>query len=194
MQIETHPLPPFLPEKATLLLLGSFPPQPHRWKMQFYYPNYQNDMWRIFGLIFFDDANHFLDLEQKKFKESEIRQFLQQKGIAIYDTAYQVIRLNDNAADKFLQIYTPTDLKALFAHIPKCQHIITTGEKATETLLASMPNGTAKPKIGQASQVQWHDRLLTLYRLPSSSRAYPLALAKKAAAYAAVFQDIGLIE
>lgn len=194
MQVETHPLPPFLPKHATVLLLGSFPPQPHRWKMQFYYPNYQNDMWRIFGLIFFNQAEHFLNLEHKTFKEAEIRTFLQHRGIAIYDTAYQVVRLNDNAADKFLQIHTPTDIHALLQQIPYCQHIITTGDKATDTLLAAMPQGTAKPKIGQASQVQWHDRSLNLYRLPSSSRAYPLALSKKAAAYAAVFQDIGLIK
>ena len=51
-QIETHPLAPFLPVNAKLLMLGSFPPPKERWKMDFYYPNYQNDMWRIFGLIF----------------------------------------------------------------------------------------------------------------------------------------------
>jgi len=45
--IETHPLPPFLPPNAKLLMLGSFPPPATRWKMNFYYPNYQNDMWRI---------------------------------------------------------------------------------------------------------------------------------------------------
>ena len=194
MHIETHPLAPFLPQHARVLLLGSFPPQSHRWKMQFYYPNYQNDMWRIFGLMFFNDAAHFLNVEQKSFKELEIRAFLQTVGIAIYDTAEQVIRLNDNAADKFLQVHRATDLHALLQHIPYCQHIITTGEKATETLLELMPTGTAKPKIGQASQVQFADRSITLYRLPSSSRAYPLALEQKAAAYARVFQDIGLLK
>ena len=60
MEIEQHPLEPFLPGNARLLMLGSFPPPQNRWKMNFYYPNYQNDMWRIFGLIFFSDKNHFL--------------------------------------------------------------------------------------------------------------------------------------
>ena len=53
--IETHPLPPFLPPHAQLLMLGSFPPPRERWKMDFYYPNFQNDMWRIFGCVFFDN-------------------------------------------------------------------------------------------------------------------------------------------
>ena len=61
--IETHPLPPFLPPNAKLLMLGSFPPPATRWKMNFYYPNYQNDMWRIFGLIFFQNKDYFLDIQ-----------------------------------------------------------------------------------------------------------------------------------
>ena len=58
--IEEHPLKPFLPANAKLLMLGSFPPQRKRWSMDFYYPNLQNDMWRIFGWIFFQDKEHFL--------------------------------------------------------------------------------------------------------------------------------------
>ena len=50
--VEHHPLEPFLPENAVLLMLGSFPPQKKRWSMDFFYPNLQNDMWRIFGFIF----------------------------------------------------------------------------------------------------------------------------------------------
>ena len=194
MQIETHPLAPFLPPHAKVLLLGSFPPQQHRWKMQFYYPNFQNDMWRIFGLIFFENAQHFLNVQDKTFKELDIREFLYEQGIAIYDTAYQVIRRNDNAADKFLEIYTATDIAELLQHIPACQSIITTGDKATQTLIQAMPSTTAAPKIGQASQVHYIGRCLNLYRLPSSSRAYPLVLEKKALAYANVFKDIGLIK
>lgn len=57
---ETHPLEPFLPEGARLLMLGSFPPARQRWSMEFYYPNFQNDMWRIVGLSFFGDKGHFL--------------------------------------------------------------------------------------------------------------------------------------
>ena len=46
--VEAHPLEPFLPANAVLLMLGSFPPQKKRWSMDFFYPNLQNDMWRIF--------------------------------------------------------------------------------------------------------------------------------------------------
>ena len=193
LKIETHPLKPFLPSNAKLLMLGSFPPPKTRWKMNFYYPNYQNDMWRIFGLIFFENKNYFLDLAHKNFKEQLIRDFLNEKGIAIFDTAYQVIRLTGNASDKFLQIETPTDLKRLLSKIPLCTNIMTTGDKATDTLMLSMPNGTEKPQIGQSIHTQFADREMTVYRMPSSSRAYPLALEKKAEAYRQLFEGIGLI-
>lgn len=193
LEIETHPLKPFLPQNARLLMLGSFPPPETRWKMDFYYPNYQNDMWRIFGLIFFQNKDYFLDIPNKNFKEQLIKDFLNEKGIAIFDTAYQVVRLQGNASDKFLQIVTPTDMKQLLSAIPQCQSVMTTGDKATDTLMLSMPEGTQKPVIGQAVETHFTGRELTLYRMPSSSRAYPLALEKKAEAYLSLFQEIGLL-
>ena len=191
--VETHPLSPFLPHNAKLLMLGSFPPPQSRWKMDFYYPNYQNDMWRIFGLIFFEDKDYFLDLPNKRFKEQQIRDFLTKIGIAIFDTAYQVKRLQGNASDKFLEIVTATDLSQLLGQIPRCHTIMTTGDKATDTLMQHFPEQINKPMIGQSVQVNYANRELNLYRLPSSSRAYPLALDKKADAYQQFFQAIGLL-
>ena len=193
IEIETHPLQPFLPSSAKLLMLGSFPPPQSRWKMDFYYPNYQNDMWRIFGLIFFNDKNHFLDLPNKNFKEQEIREFLTEIGVGIFDTAYQIKRLQGNASDKFLEIVTPTDLSKLLEQIPMCHTIMTTGDKATDTLMQHFPDQPIKPMIGQSVEVKHLDRELNLYRLPSSSRAYPLALEKKAEVYQQFFQKIGLV-
>ena len=193
IEVETHPLKPFLPSNAKLLMLGSFPPPQSRWKMDFYYPNYQNDMWRIFGLIFFKDKNDFLDLSNKNFKEQKIREFLTEIGVGIFDTAFQVKRLQGNASDKFLEIVTPTNLTQLLKQIPKCHTIMTTGDKATDTLMLHFPEQSHKPMIGQSVQVHFESRELNLYRLPSSSRAYPLALEKKAEAYQHFFERIGLV-
>lgn len=192
-EIETHPLEPFLPKNAKLLMMGSFPPPKTRWKMDFYYPNYQNDMWKIFGLVFFQNKEYFLDIANKSFKQTLIRDFLNEKGIAIFDTAYQVIRLKGNAADQFLQIEKRTDVAELLKKIPQCHSIMTTGDKATDTLLLSMPEGTEKPQIGQSSNTFFAERDVTLYRMPSSSRAYPLAVEKKAEAYSQLFKEIGFL-
>ena len=71
-EVEWHPLIPFLPENAKVLFLGSFPPQRKRWCIDFYYPNFINDHWRIEGQVFFGDRNHFVDVEKKRFKLEEI--------------------------------------------------------------------------------------------------------------------------
>lgn len=65
IEIENHPLEPFLPANARLLMLGSFPPQKKRWSMDFYYPNLNNDMWRIVGLLFFNNKDYFLNETRK---------------------------------------------------------------------------------------------------------------------------------
>lgn len=142
---------------------------------------------------FFKDKDYFLDLPTKNFKEQKIREFLIQIGVGIFDTAYQVKRLQGNASDKFLEIVTPTDLSKLLVQIPLCNIIMTTGDKATDTLMQHFPEQVTKPMIGQSVQVNYMDRELSLYRLPSSSRAYPLALEKKAEAYKLFFEQIGLV-
>ncbi len=190
---ETHPLPPFAPQNARLLMLGSFPPPRERWKMDFYYPNIQNDMWRIFGLVFFNDREHFVSADGKGFREAAIRDFLGDKGIAISDTARRVRRLQGNAADKSLQIQEPLNLAALLARLPRCHAIMTTGELATRTLLALLPPDAVAPAIGNPGYARFNEHELHLYRLPSSSRAYPLALAKKAEPYRACFAAVGLL-
>ena len=191
--IETHPLSPFIPQQARLLMLGSFPPPQKRWKMNFYYPNLQNDMWRIFGLVFFGDKYYFFQ-DKVTFNLTLIKSFLQQQGIAISDTCYQIRRLQNNASDKFLELITPVNLITLLTKMPECQYIMTTGDKATSILMQLMPVGTVTPAIGHSSTALLHGRQLILNRLPSSSRAYPLALERKAQIYHDYFQTIGLIQ
>src|SRR5574344_3069271 len=89
---EHHPLEPFLPPESEILMLGSFPPDSKRWSIPFFYPNFQNDMWRIFGIIYFSDASHFIAEGEKKFDIERIKSFLRDKKIAIYDTAEVVER------------------------------------------------------------------------------------------------------
>lgn len=186
--VEQHPLEPFLPAGGRLLMLGSFPPQQKRWCMPFFYPNFTNDMWRIFGLIFFDDPLHFVDSAGKTYRMAEIVEFLTAKGVGIYDTACAVRRLQDNASDKFLEVVTPTDVEALLARMPMCRAIVTTGQKATDTICAHF--GIAQPKMGAYTTFRIGSEEYRLYRMPSSSRAYPMALAKKAEAYRRMFAEI----
>lgn len=191
MEIEKHPLEPFLPAKAKLLMLGSFPPQKKRWSMDFYYPNLNNDMWRIFGILFFDDKDYFLNETRKAFCRERIIDFLNEKGIALFDTASSIHRLQDNASDKFLEVVEATDVTALLRQLPECKAIVTTGQKATDTLRQQF--NVEEPKVGDYSEFIFEGRAMRLYRMPSSSRAYPLALDKKATAYRIMYQDLQIL-
>ena len=190
--VEYHPLRPFLPENAKVLFLGSFPPQRKRWCMDFYYPNFINDHWRIEGQVFFDDKNHFVDLDAKRFKIDEIVAFCKQKGLAFFDTSTAIRRLQDNASDKFLEVVEPTDIHALLQQLPHLRAIVTTGEKATETICASLQIPEV-PKVNTSVDIpsvyNSDGNQILLCRLPSSSRAYPLSFDKKVEAYRQVFMQ-----
>ncbi len=192
-EVEYHPLIPFLPENAKVLFLGSFPPQRKRWCMDFYYPNFINDHWRIEGEIFFGDKNHFVDAEAKRFRLDAIIAHCQDRGIAFFDTSTAIKRLKDNASDKFLEVVEPTDIHALLKKLPHCQAIVTTGEKATDTICAYM-NIPEIPKVNTSVPIpntyNKDGKQQVLYRLPSSSRAYPLAFDKKVEAYKRMFEQI----
>lgn len=188
---ELHPLEPFFPARAKLLMMGSFPPKRERWKMDFYYPNFQNDMWRIFGLVFFDNKDYFLTEDKKSFCEQRIRNFLTEKGIALTDSGREVVRLKDNASDKFLEIVRTIDLEEALAQLPDCVAIVTTGQKATDTLLTLID--AEEPKVGTYAEFVFQSRRMRLYRMPSSSRAYPKPLAEKALDYKKMFHELGMM-
>lgn len=192
--IEWHPLEPFLPQNAKVLFLGSFPPQRKRWSMDFFYPNWINDHWRIEGEVFFGDKNRFVNNEAKTFKLDEIVGFLRDKGIALFDTATAVRRLQDNASDKFLEVVVPTDVDSMLGALPCLRAVVTTGEKATSVLCEMYKMGEM-PKVGSyidiPNRFNVDGKQLILYRLPSSSRAYPLAFGKKVEEYRKMFETVG---
>ena len=158
--------------------------------MEFYYPNFQNDMWRIFGQIFFCDKNHFVDTENKRFRKDVITAFLTERHIALYDTAISVIRHKDNASDKDLEVTEAADIIGVVQKLPDIQSIIVTGQKALDTIVNQLKVegiSVSPPAVGSYISFIVDNRDLRLYRMPSSSRAYPLALEKKAAMYSKIF-------
>ncbi|MCM1369767.1 MAG: uracil-DNA glycosylase family protein [Candidatus Amulumruptor caecigallinarius] len=171
--------------------MGTFPPGRHRWSMDFYYPNRTNDFWYAMGLIFFNNRYEFLRDDQKSFNVDSIISFLNNKKIALNDTAGKVCRLKGNASDKFLQIIEPAPIFDLLERMPSCVALATTGEKAAG-IIAQLTN-TKIPKIGCSVKFEIGSRVIEIWRMPSTSRAYPLALDKKAGFYAEMFRSIGIL-
>lgn len=186
MDIEVHPLKPFLPKRAKILILGSFPPPRKRWSMDFFYPNLQNDMWRIFGIIFFGKKEHFIT--NGKFDSAKIMDFCENKGIALYDSATAVRRLNNNASDNFLEVVDKVNLSELLMNIPNCKTLAVTGQKALDTVSELLK--IEKPEIGNFTEFKYIGIEMKLYRLPSTSRAYPKPLEEKAVVYKRFFDEI----
>lgn len=189
--VERHPLKPFLPEGCRLLMLGSFPPERRRWSMEFFYPNFNNDMWRIMGLIFYGDRERFVVAGERRFDRTVVEAFCTERGIGLYDTACEVRRLAGNASDKFLEVVTPTDIGALLRTVPACSAVAATGEKAAEIFAAAV--GCDAPAVGAAVEFGFEGRAMRFYRMPSSSRAYPLSVERKAAVYEGMLRAEGIL-
>ena len=191
IEVEHHPLQPFLPPQARLLMLGSFPPPRKRWSMDFFYPNRSNMMWEIFGEVFYADRQRLLDNEHKTFRLNDIQHLLTEKGVAVYDTAIAVRRLSGNASDKDLEIVERTDIPALLASIPLCHDLVCTGHKSFSALTEAY--GAQVPPLGEYNELVVGDRAMRLWRMPSSSRAYPMPLADKAQYYRRMMLTIGIL-
>ena len=188
---EAHPLEPFLPEGARLLILGSFPPARSRGSMEFYYPNFQNDMWRVMGLVFYGDRERFVAPDGRHFDRGAVETFCRERGIALSDTAAEVVRARGNASDRFLEVVRPFDLAGMLERLPACRAVAATGQKAADTLAAVA--GCEPPAVGCFSEFGFSGRKVRFYRMPSTSRAYPKPLAEKAAVYGKMFAETGLV-
>lgn len=190
-----HPFPPFVPPGARLLMCGTFPPKANRWSMEFYYPNFINDMWRIFGLIYFNDKDALVDTAGKTFKLEAIKRLLTDRGIAMSDTGVDVVRTKDNASDKWLRIDRPIDLAGMLGRMPECTEVATTGEKAAG-VIADLTQ-TEVPKVGEWCECRiiadGAERIFRHWRMPSSSRAYPMKLEKKADYYRTMLKESDLL-
>lgn len=188
LPIEEHPWEPFVPDGARILIMGTFPPGAHRWSMDFYYPNPTNDFWKIMGLIFLGNPDALRDTTGKRYDIDAVKALMTEKHIALNDTARRVRRLKGNASDKFLEIIEPVPLFDLLELMPLCHAVATTGEKAAR-VVAEL-TGTPLPAMGQV--IEGPDGL-DIFRMPSTSRAYPLALQKKADYYAGMFRRCGIL-
>lgn len=148
--------------------------------------------------MFFGDKNHFVLEKEKRFKLDEIVRHCEEKGIAFFDTSTAVRRLKDNASDKFLEVVEPTDIAALISQLPHLRAIVTTGEKATQTICTTLGipevpkvNTSVALPLGKfESSPSGEAGRGVIWRLPSSSRAYPLSFEKKVESYRKMFDTI----
>ncbi len=146
--------------------------------MDFYYPNFINDFWRVLGLVFFDRKDYFIIPGRKVFDKEKIIDFCNDRGIALHDTA----------SDKYLNVIECVDITSLLSQMPECKAIAATGQKAAEIVAEQL--GCEVPATGSNSVITCNKQQLSFWRMPSTSRAYPLPLEKKADIYRILLESV----
>ena len=134
------------------------------------------------------------------FDREAIIDFCAKKGLAFYDTAAKVCRWKGNASDEFLEILEPADITGMLSQMTQCKTIVTTGGRSAEELLSILQNVGVEelprplregkggsPMIGSFVDILINNRSIRWWRMPSTSRAYPMSLQKKAEFYAKVW-------
>ena len=81
----------------------------------------------------------------------------------------------------------PADLDAMLRRLSECRAVVTAGQLATQLFAGHFRIGI--PEMGECVEFQFEGRVIRLYRMPSTSRAYPMSLERKAAYYSRMLQD-----
>ena len=147
------------------------------------------------GLPFGSGAGHFIAEDGKGFDCRKIKAFCREKGLAFFDTASRVCRLKGNASDAFLVILRPADISGMLEKMPLCRTIVTTGGKSSDEFIEILDStgltGVTRPPMGGFTDICISNRNIRWWRMPSSSRAYPMKLESKVALYRKVFECTG---
>ena len=100
-----------------------------------------------------------------------------------------VRRTKNTFSDKNLEIVEQSDLDGMLRTLPDCRGVLLAGQLATQVFTSHFAIKTI-PEMGQYTTFTFEGRELRLYCMPSSSRAYPMAVEKKSEFYRIMFNDI----
>ncbi|GET91362.1 hypothetical protein, unknown function [Leishmania tarentolae] len=150
---EDHPIGPVVHADSRILFCGTFPPV--RKSIRFYYPNANNDMWKVLGQVFYDDVDAFYtsadcvsSLFSPPSKQSSCRaatrvlderriwHFAHSQPVGFFDVCRRVRRRRGTSADDNIEALERTNvLRDVLSCTPHCAGILTTGTLAFTMLL-----------------------------------------------------------
>ena len=143
------------------------------------------------GICFFGNKNYFVKPGEKTWRLEELKSFLAEKGIAIFDTCLKIRRTKGTASDKDLEVVQQADIDGMLRYLTDCRAVLAAGQLATSIFTEHFNISNAKKmKMGSYVEFPFENRILRLYREPSSSRAYPMKVEKKAEYYDKMFREI----
>ena len=143
---ETHPLQPFLPAGARLCSCWAVSRQAGTVVDGVFLPQFPERHVADRGDGLLRDLDRFVVPGSRRFDRERIVAFCRERGIALYDTAAEVIRTRDNASDKFLEVVRPVDPAELLGRLPACRAVAVTGQRAADTFAGAV--GCVQPPVG----------------------------------------------
>lgn len=125
-----HPYPPFIPENATKLIIGTIPPprfcSPNpkllEGDLNFYYGSRDNSLWEIIGKA----CGNELRVDSTEKSISNIKQHLTKNGIGITDVVESCVHKNNEASDNKLENIVHKDLRKLLKDNPNVTTLLYT--------------------------------------------------------------------
>ncbi len=84
------------------------------------------------------------------------------------------------------------DLDAMLRALPECRGVVAAGQLATTLFAQHYGLDIRKMRLGEHRDFTFEGRTISLYREPSSSRAYPMRVEQKAVYYRQMFEELGI--
>ncbi|MDW8848916.1 hypothetical protein SD960_02335 [Flavobacterium sp. MMLR14_040] len=175
-EVETHPWQPFIPKKADKLLLGTFPTHPRNRKTyEFFYPNPNNDFWKII----FEIAGLNIENSQKKDPVRLRKKVLTQLGLGIADICHMIYRQKTSSNDNALFPIEFTDIFLLLENHPIITTIVVTSSSKNSSTLAWLHqycslNGNPfiipTGKLPKTATLHFNNKIINIEIIPSTSR------------------------
>lgn len=192
---EQHPWPPFIPPGADKLILGSFPTNDkNRGAYEFFYPNPNNDFWRILFAA--------ADKQLEKYSEMEPiesrKQILIDLKLGIADIGKKVFRQRDNSKDSNLFPIEYTDIFLLLESHPLIKKIIITSSSGVNSVLSWFQHyclinkhsfQIPKGKLPLTTKLFFCNREIEINIISSTSRLSPIKSDKLYKMYRAAILD-----
>jgi G:T/U-mismatch repair DNA glycosylase len=180
--IEIHPEWDFDIPGMKTLILGNFPPHKKRWDYEFFYPNKQNNFWKVLAAI-----------NGKPLKEMRgVPAVIERKGImkklktGVMNIAGKVKRKGHSARDTDIEIIEYNDVLNVIKRHPELETIIIAGYSAKNSTARKFLeylnehgieyNPPVEIKAGATFEIFIKKRLIKCVIVNSTSTAFPIKL------------------
>ncbi|RYF23879.1 MAG: hypothetical protein EOO42_06505 [Flavobacteriales bacterium] len=177
---EEHSWPPYIAKNANKLILGTFPTADRNRKLyKFYYPNPNNDFWKIIFTVAGKELSSYSIIDPIKTRKD----VLDELGLAIADMGKKVLRQRGSSTDSNLFPLIYTDVLLLLDQNPSINTIIITSSSGGNSVLSWFHhycslNGIKfkKPKgvLPLKTDINFKGKNITLKIIPSPSRISPI--------------------